>query len=290
MIPILCRFPTRMTKIYKSAAILSPKYFKSIPEMERVLRLIESLGTLEGPSVEFLAEHKWDYKQQGKDWDNICPFGPIQSPVRINSDEIHVASQCLIEKYFPLEFQYFPITTRGRFTKRVYILHGEYGKMLVYPPLQKEARVFESVQFHFHAPSEHIIDSESYDLEMHLVHKDMKKGTINAVLGFLFKKTGNPSPFIQQAIDSLEKPVEIDMNRLLDKDPQVYFYQGSLTTPPCSENILWFLCSRVYEIDEKQYKFFASRWKDNPGFASGQGNNREPQPLYHRPIMFFDDK
>ena len=93
-INVLKRFPSRFVKIYKSSAILSPKYFKSIQEMENVLRLLDSLNTLEGPSVEFLAEHKWDYKDEGNDWSNICPFGPTQSPIRINSEDTYKASDC----------------------------------------------------------------------------------------------------------------------------------------------------------------------------------------------------
>ena len=286
---LIKRFPSRLVKSFKSAAILSPSYFKSVQDMEKVLRLLDLIGNLEGPSVEFLAEHKWDYKQEGHDWAHICPFGPIQSPVRINTDLTHPSSKCFEEKYYPLELKYRAITTRARFTKRIYILHGDYGKMLVYGPQQKDPRVFDSVQFHFHAPSEHELDGNLYDLEMHLVHKDLRKGTINAVLGFMFKNTGKFNPFIQSTIDALEKPTEIDMGELLKEDPQFYFYHGSLTTPPCSENILWFLTSKIMELDEKQLKFFTSRWADNEGFAQGCGNNREIQPLYNRPIIYFDD-
>jgi carbonic anhydrase len=286
---LIKRFPSRVLKLYKSSAIISPTYFKSATELERVLRLLDSLASVEGPSVEFLAENKWDYNTAGEDWSKICPFGPTQSPIRIDSDEVHKSSKCFSERYYPLSLQYSPITTRGRFTKRIYILHGDYGKMLLYPPLKTTPRVFNSVQFHFHAPSEHVVDSQLYDLEMHLVHKDDNKGTINAVLGFLFKNTGKFNPFIQQSIDALEKPTEIDMGLLLDKEPQFYLYHGSLTTPPCSENILWFLTSTVHEMDEKQAKFFHSRWAGNEGFAQGKGNNRIVQPLYHRAVIHFDN-
>ena len=285
---VLKRYPSQIAKTYKSAAIISPNYFKNAAEMEKVVRLLESLSSLEGPSVEFLAENKWHYGEKGSDWGNLCPFGPTQSPIRINSDDVHKASKCFSERYYPLSFQYSPITTRGRFTKRIYIVHGDYGKMLVYPPLNNTPRIFNSVQFHFHAPSEHVLDSKNYDLEMHLVHKESTKGTINAVLGFLFKNTGKFNPFVQQAIDSLEKPVEIDLGVLLEKESEFYLYHGSLTTPPCSENILWFLTSKIHEIDAQQIKFFTSRWSENLGFAHGHGNNREAQPLYNRAVIHFD--
>lgn len=285
---ILKRFPSRLSKVYRSSAIISPQYFSSPAEMERVLQLLDLTADLEGPSVEFLAEHKWNYNQKGNDWAHICPFGPVQSPIRINTEDTHCASKCFKETWYPLDLQYSAITTRARFTKRIYILHGDFGKMLVYPPFGKQPRVFDSVQFHFHSPSEHIVDGSLYDLEMHLVHKDLRKGTINAVLGFMFKNTGKFNPFIQSAIDALEKPTEIDFGLILKDCPQFYFYHGSLTTPPCSENILWFLTSKVLEMDENQIKFFTSRWTDNIGFADGNGNNREVQPIYNRPIVYFD--
>jgi hypothetical protein len=96
------------------------------------------------------------------------------------------------------------------------------------------------VQFHFHKPSEERINGRSFDMVIHLVHKD-DEGRL-AVVAVLLQR-GEPQPQIQAVWNalplergsSLASPVPIDLPALLPKDPHYLTYMGSLTTPPCTE-------------------------------------------------------
>lgn len=129
--------------------------------------------------------------------------------------------------------------------------------------------------FHFHwghsdrVGSEHVLDGESYPLEMHLVHKTTRHKKIAsalsdpkglAVLG-VFAKIGKPHPFFQAIIDNLRlldigdyanvRP--FPLKKLLPADHETYYrYNGSLTTPPCSQSVVWTVFREPIEISEFQ--------------------------------------
>ncbi|WAR03856.1 CAH2-like protein [Mya arenaria] len=129
--------------------------------------------------------------------------------------------------------------------------------------------------FHFHwgstdrFGSEHFLDGEAYPLEMHLVHKTVRHRKIAAaledpkglaVLG-VFAKIGRPHPYFQAIIDNLRlldigdyanvRP--FPMSELLPGNRETYYrYNGSLTTPPCSESVVWTVFREPIEISEEQ--------------------------------------
>ncbi|AFC25134.1 carbonic anhydrase [Saprospira grandis] len=114
-------------------------------------------------------------------------------------------------------------------------------------------------QFHFHEPSEHTIEGVRYPLEMHLVHAN-KEGDI-AVLAVMAKEGGQSAPFdFLEAYLPLEPGAKkeigkpFDMNLNLPKDRSYYHYTGSLTTPPCSENVQWYVFKTPIDISLKQAK------------------------------------
>ncbi|KAG0591001.1 hypothetical protein KC19_1G142100 [Ceratodon purpureus] len=101
---------------------------------------------------------------------------------------------------------------------------------------------YHPAQFHFHMPSEHHIMNQSFPLEMHLVHKS-EDGKL-AVVGFLFVE-GEESEFLAQFVDKLPSYKEPNVKsnigkiRLLRQNRNYGRYMGSLTTPPCAENVTW---------------------------------------------------
>lgn len=120
------------------------------------------------------------------------------------------------------------------------------------------ATTFELIQFHFHAPSEHTIDGVQAPLEAHFVHKSAA-GEL-AVIGILIERgeyndTVAPiiaalpsSPDESRRIDNLKLP----MDELRPLPTKYYRYDGSLTTPPCSEGVQWIVAADLYEISEQQ--------------------------------------
>ena len=156
---------------------------------------------------------------------------------------------------------------------------------------------FDPLQLHFHSPSEHTINGKYFDVELHIVHK--YKGTdsqLGAVLGIFFdlEVGGNrPNEFIESLKFSKAHPEGIPINEVnlkdflseLEKDGY-WSYDGSLTTPPCSEGIKWTIFSDVQSISETQLEGIQHWFSHNHEFAGGKGNNRALQPLNERTLYY----
>ncbi len=141
---------------------------------------------------------------------------------------------------------------------------------------------FELKQFHFHSPSENTIEGQSYPMEAHFVHAD-KDGNL-AVIAVLFK-TGEKNAELEKAWahmpeksgEKYELPKSIDANILLPHDRDYYRFNGSLTTPPCSEGVWWFVMKHLDTASKEQINKF-SRTMHHP-------NNRPVQPANARLIL-----
>ena len=141
---------------------------------------------------------------------------------------------------------------------------------------------YELVQFHFHAPSEHTIDGKYAPLEVHLVHKSAD-GEL-AVIGVLVEDGEHDAlwdPIIGNLPDGpgddrrLEN-LSLDMNELRPLPKRYYRYQGSLTTPPCSEGVQWIVMAEKRQISPEQMAEMVSHLHDN---------NRPVQPLGDRELL-----
>lgn len=155
--------------------------------------------------------------------------------------------------------------------------------------------VFSPAQFHFHAPSEHSVDGKLYDLEFHLVHTYADtNGMLGGVLGIFFdvEEGGDyPNPLLEALWDDreeVEDEVKIPLASFLaGVDMTEYWnYNGSLTTPPCTEGIKWTVIKEVQPISTAQLEKFTALWSGATDFAEGKGNNRLVQPLNDRTLYF----
>ncbi|TYT25935.1 carbonic anhydrase family protein [Luteimonas viscosa] len=142
--------------------------------------------------------------------------------------------------------------------------------------------VFELKQFHFHSPSENTIAGRSYPMEAHFVHVD-DKGNL-AVVALMFEEgAGNPLldrvwPQVPLAVDG-RAPLEpgASADDLLPADRDYYRYEGSLTTPPCSEGVRWLVLKQPARASGEQLR--------KVGEAIGQPNNRPLQPVGARVVL-----
>ncbi len=140
---------------------------------------------------------------------------------------------------------------------------------------------YEMVQFHFHSPSEHTIEGGHAPLEVHFVHKSAA-GEL-AVIGVLVEE-GEHDALWEPVIASLPSgpgddrhvdQLELDMNELRPLPRRYYRYQGSLTTPPCSEGVQWIVMAEKRQISPEQMAAMVSHLHNN---------NRPVQPLGGRQI------
>ena len=128
---------------------------------------------------------------------------------------------------------------------------------------------YQLVQFHFHHPSEEQIDGHAYDMVAHLVHKD-PAGHL-AVVAVLLKQ-GQANPLIQTLWDHLPKQVgheatvanvQVNAADLLPKHTGYYAFEGSLTTPPCTEGVRWLVLSDPEGISPSELQTFSAIYPHN---------------------------
>jgi carbonic anhydrase len=137
------------------------------------------------------------------------------------------------------------------------------------------------VQFHFHAHGEHTVEGVAAPLELHIVHRDENGGL--AVLGVLIEE-GAENEALAPVFDHLPggegepqeiEGVEIDLGDALPESLAAWRYDGSLTTPPCSEGVRWHVLSNPIEASAAQIGAFETRFDHN---------YRPTQPLNGRTI------
>ncbi|DAZ94855.1 TPA: hypothetical protein N0F65_008157 [Lagenidium giganteum] len=129
--------------------------------------------------------------------------------------------------------------------------------------LKINGKVFHTVQFHFHTPSEHTINGKQMDMEFHLVHQ-ADDGNLAVVA--LFFQQGQENQFLAQFWDELPGMHPEERNKLcigkiqgdhLNLLAGDYFrYRGSLTTPPYTEGVEWIVISDVAEASREQIETF----------------------------------
>ena len=140
---------------------------------------------------------------------------------------------------------------------------------------------YRLAQFHFHSPSEHTVDGEHFPMEMHLVHKDAD-GKLAVVAVMIAEGQENPQfmrfgrhvprePGRAEKVDGMF----VDATDLLPADLSNFRYSGSLTTPPCSEDVRWFVMRQPITASRRQIEEFRKVY---------YGNNRPTQPLNGRTI------
>lgn len=165
------------------------------------------------------------------------------------------------------------------------ILNNGHTVQVNYAPgsnIDVDGTAFELLQFHFHAPSENSIDGQSYPLEAHLVHVDAD-GNL-AVVAVMFEQGAENAGLSEawsklpaHAGDKHELPQVVNATALLPENLDHYRFNGSLTTPPCSEGVRWLVMKEVVSASEQQITAFSQ--------VLHEPNNRPLQAVNARVIM-----
>ena len=248
------------------------------------------LGTFFATSLVFAGGHGGESKHGGNHWGytghsgpgnwgdlsekfQMCKLGSSQSPIDIRYDAL-VKTRALEEINFSYNRGALSVVNNGH-TIQVNVKEGN--------SISIDGIRFELKQFHFHTPSENEIQGKSFPLEAHFVH--VSSGGKIAVVAVLFeegrfnstlKKIWKKMPYRAGTTEHLELSVAY-INILLPRDKSYYRFSGSLTTPPCSEGVRWFVLKNYSRVSEQQVADFLNIMK--------HPNNRPIQPINARKIM-----
>lgn len=224
------------------------------------------------------SHHKGD--EGPTNWKNLCDDyadcgGMSQSPIDIISQ-----TAIKTDSLNKLKFNYG--------TSNVAILNNSHtvqfnvdGKNSV----NLNGKDYELLQFHYHALSEHTIDGKHFPLEVHFVHKHADSDF--AVIGVMFEE-GKENELINKYLDKFptkkgnyKTDEKIDLLKLFPEDLSYYHYSGSLTTPPCSEVVSWYVLKNPVQASKEQIEEFSKILNNN---------FRPTQPLNDRPVSYMSTK
>ncbi len=196
---------------------------------------------------------------------SVCKTGESQSPIDLNGG-IPAAT-------LPIEFDYGVTPLRLENNGHTVVAHYAPGSGITV-----EGQRFELLQFHFHAPSEHMINGRPAVMEVHFVHKN-RQGQL-AVVGVLVEQGAENMALaeIWNHLPSQAGPAQdfdgvlINGRDLLPGKRAYYRYMGSLTTPPCSEGVNWFfMVTPIQASLEQVLQFAAPIGSNNRPIQSGNG-------------------
>ncbi len=220
--------------------------------------------SLPAASEKGAAGHGWSYEgEHGPGhWGDVktdyavCKTGKNQSPIDITGG--------VTADIPPIQFAYKAAPLR--------IINNGHSIQVNYPEgsfITVDGKPYQLVQFHFHHPSEEKIKGKSFDMVAHLVHKNaegklavvavlMQKGQANAFMKTLWEHMPK-----EEGKEEVSENVTIDLSELLPAQRGYYTYMGSLTTPPCTEGVLWIVLKTPVEISDAQIDRFAHYYKHN---------------------------
>jgi carbonic anhydrase len=210
---------------------------------------------------------------------NLCATGKRQSPIDINPKKATLGKSAFTLEVKPNQYQ---------------LIIKEHLVQLNVPrdlqskeTLTLEGRTYHLAEFHFHAPSETQLYGESSTAEIHFTYQD-NDGKLAVIA--VFVKVGAANPVLQTIVDHLpnEENKEVamkdslDISKLISAKHGAYQFEGSLTTPPCTEGITWLVMVDTMTASSGQILKLRK--------AAHGANARPVQPFNKRPITFVTGK
>jgi carbonic anhydrase len=189
---------------------------------------------------------------------SACSKGREQSPIDIRHARLDTALQ-------PIQFHYIggPVTLENN--GNTVEVHVDPGSYIVVGGVR-----YDLIQFHFHHPSEHAVKGKLADMEIHFVHRSAD-GKLAVVAVLLNEDRDFPNATLSTlwehlpaTVGATEKITDmVDPAGLLPADRGYWSYTGSLTAPPCTEEVRWFVFQQQVSISRGQLQAFANLFKNN---------------------------
>jgi carbonic anhydrase len=239
-----------------------------------------------------LAAPHWTYEEQ-LGWGGIDDTSQLQAPMMYpyaecgigsHQSPVDVSGHADGKPANPLKFKYETEAAPDFFNSGHAVQVNVSSKYMGHLYVGKEA--YPLIQFHFHAPSEHIKGAKHFPAELHFVH--IREDGKMAVLGILLDdQEDETNSEFQKVLDNVPAtPSTHNQNTGIKIHPMlllpehksdVFSYAGSLTTPPCSEGVNWYVLSEPVKVSRSQITQLENIYSEN---------NRAPQDLNGRTVMF----
>ncbi len=215
----------------------------------------------------------WEY--ENTDWENLgyasCA-GNSQSPVNIPTLQTIISDNLPEVNYFHNDFE-MKIVDNGH---TIQVNNTQDNVYIMYNDIRYKFR-----QFHLHLKSEHQIDTDHSEMELHCVHQDEEGNLL--VLGYMIE-AGEENDFLQTILDHIPEKekteiatsIQINLSDIKPTDNSYYTYSGSLTTPPCLAAVQFVIFKEKIQASSDQIAYFSKFYN---------GNIRPIQPLNNRFIL-----
>lgn len=223
----------------------------------------------------------WSHHKGGdgpENWKNLCSGysscgGKIQSPINIDLNET-IKSDNLCP--FKVNYSSTKVDIINNGHTLQYKIFGN-NTMLI------DGKEYKLVQFHYHTESEHTINGKHFPIEVHFVHK--YSDTDYAVVGIMYQEGEKNDLFTEYLshfpLNEGEYVTDkmIELNKQLPSDLSYYHYKGSLTTPPCSEVVSWYVLKSHLEATKEQIEILSEMLYEH---------YRPVMPLNNRKVLSFE--
>lgn len=270
---------------------------------------------------------KWDYSENGNNWECNCKEGKEQSPIDLPppNKAVSISAKPIFD-YSIVDPIHKESSSSGKFKAgqplkmehdhgALKIFHSNLGKVVT-----MDGTIYFAEEIVFHTPSEHTINGEKFPMEMQVIHRAKTKGDYGKqlYLSFLFKgKAGKYNKLID-SLDFFSIPNPHDKEKKLyeklfipnvllsadDSDSTIfqpfnfYTYQGSETAPPCAERVIHYVASDPIELSTTALEMFKEGLRV-PDFQDADGNviqsptvttnnSRTTQPLNGRAVFHYN--
>ncbi|WP_104748983.1 carbonic anhydrase family protein [Helicobacter cetorum] len=225
------------------------------------------------------ADAKWDYKENGSkgasNWDKlhrdfeVCASGKSQSPINI-------------EHYYDTKDK-ADLVFHYNVSQPSKIACTHHTLKVSFAPdnnIKYRGHTYVLDNVHFHTPMEFLIKGQTRPLSAHFVHKDKQGRLLVVAIGF---KEGHENPFLKPILEAaktknVKKAKPIALYAFLEKQISYFHFNGSLTAPPCTEGVAWFVIENPLELSSTQLAEIKKYMKDSP-------NQRPVQPDYNTVII-----
>lgn len=214
-------------------------------------------------------EHEWGYMGAKaahswwklKDEYKLCGIGKMQSPINVIPN--------LSAKLPEIRLDYNP--TRIDLLNNGHTIQLNYEKGSHFMAGDKK---YKLLQLHFHSPSENQINGKTYPMELHLVHKDTEDNL--AVIAVMIESSKRSHASIealwkhlpkQSGSNNVMRDLGVNAKHLLPKKHEYYRFMGSLTTPPCSEGVNWYVMKDPIQLSKRQIAAFSTLFPYNARYV-----------------------